>query len=741
MFTPTTTLRSQIKLLLQFSIIAVFLFAFSSCIDETSFTGDETEKTGMESLVVSENFSWKTTQDISLILSAESQNPEFKSKISVYNGDPEEDGVLILNCGVSEENNYNGVIQIPSYISTLFLKCEFPSGATIIESVNTSSTIDYTFSEYATKSSRAYNMVDFSTAPESPNCSDGIDETITATSGNINIEGGKTYGITGNFSGNVTFKGDGGTLRICGNAMLGNINYNGNASVAIEVTSTGTLGFSGNFNLNKKDYRLSNWGVINYSKQFSPNGIVNNYGTANFSGGLNINSDGTLLNTGILNISGNFNNNSTSINSGSMQVSGHFNNNGNSEFINDCKLIVTGNFAQNSDLYNSSYIYCGGRFSDNGGSSTEMINGAMIQTTDIHINSNINGVGNYSSISVSSTTRINGSGSLTGTMDICDENGIESNNGTIAATVTYCENYIPVSECNPVGIGEEPISDTDGDGVPDEQDEYPNDPAYAYNSYFPNEADSATLAFEDLWPSKGDYDFNDLVSNVIGQYITNANNKVVKVILTFKVKAVGASKANGLGVQLDNVTPGEITSVTGTIRNPASGISLNPNGTEANQSKAVIIAIENIEDVLHRAGGSMFNTIENGYVGSSDEVTITVSFKNNPISLDKVCSSGFNFFLIVNQDRGTEIHLVDKAPTDLMTYEFGVSEDTSNPESGRYYKTRSNLPWGLFLLETFDYPKERTEIIEAYTNFANWAESGGSSNRDWYHHANSSKVW
>jgi hypothetical protein len=56
-------------------------------------------------------------------------------------------------------------------------------------------------------------------------------------------------------------------------------------------------------------------------------------------------------------------------------------------------------------------------------------------------------------------------------------------------------------------------NDTDGDGIPDNLDAYPLDPTRAFNSYYPNETDFGSFAFEDLWPGYGDYDFNDFVVN------------------------------------------------------------------------------------------------------------------------------------------------------------------------------------------------------------------------------------
>jgi len=53
-------------------------------------------------------------------------------------------------------------------------------------------------------------------------------------------------------------------------------------------------------------------------------------------------------------------------------------------------------------------------------------------------------------------------------------------------------------------------TDTDGDGIMDNLDAYPTDATRAFNSYYPNQVDYGSVAFEDLWPAYGDYDCNDL---------------------------------------------------------------------------------------------------------------------------------------------------------------------------------------------------------------------------------------
>jgi len=295
--------------------------------------------------------------------------------------------------------------------------------------------------------------------------------------------------------------------------------------------------------------------------------------------------------------------------------------------------------------------------------------------------------------------------------------------------------YVADPSQNPNGLGicalASAVQDADNDGVADEDDEYPNDISKAYNNYFPGENDLNTLAFEDLWPSQGDYDFNDLVVDYYFNEITNADNEVVQIEARLIVRAIGGSQNNGFAIQFDNLSPSDIASVSGQ-QLTGNLFSLSGNGTENGQGNAVIPIFDSAENVINRqGGGSFFNTIPNtGGTGTSDIITVIITLANPQAS---VGNAPYNPFLIKNQERGTEIHLADKQPTDLADISlFGTGQDDSDFNLGKFYKTENNLPWALDINTQFQYPTEETDIIDAYLNFANWALTNGASFADWY---------
>jgi len=294
----------------------------------------------------------------------------------------------------------------------------------------------------------------------------------------------------------------------------------------------------------------------------------------------------------------------------------------------------------------------------------------------------------------------------------------------------------PSNDCDPISIN----PDADGDGVPDSEDDYPSDQYRAYDNYYPATGQS-TLAFEDLWPSAGDYDLNDLVVGYSFKIITNADDHVVDLKGTFVLRAAGAGLHNGFGFQLPDVDPASIISTTGYDIEPSSGYSIGSNGLETGQTNATVIVFDDFFRFLVPSGGGVgVNTSVGQTPIPFDTITITMVFINNGIpgsggtvSLTALNISEFNPFVVAGMERGKEIHLPDFEPTDKADPQyFGIEDDDSNSATGKFYKTASNLPWALNIYEEFDYPLEEVSIIAAYLKFSDWVQSSGAQFPDWY---------
>jgi LruC domain-containing protein len=289
----------------------------------------------------------------------------------------------------------------------------------------------------------------------------------------------------------------------------------------------------------------------------------------------------------------------------------------------------------------------------------------------------------------------------------------------------------PVSaiDANNIPLPNYTSTDTDKDGVSDNFDDYPADPAKAFNNFYPSQGNVGTLAFEDKWPTEGDYDFNDLVIDYNFNQITNGKNQVVQIKADITVKAIGAIYINGFGIQLP-IASSQIARITGTGTDRS--IIKNANGTEAGQSKAVVVVFDDAFSILPHIGYAVgVNTTKGEPYSQPKTLTVTIDL-TTPVSLSTFGTPPYNPFIFTN-GRSTEIHMIDNIPTDLADKKlFGYANDNSKPSSGRYYVTKDNLPFAIDIAGQFDYPVEGKRVTDAFLKFYTWGVSGGTQFYDWY---------
>ena len=229
---------------------------------------------------------------------------------------------------------------------------------------------------------------------------------------------------------------------------------------------------------------------------------------------------------------------------------------------------------------------------------------------------------------------------------------------------------------------------------------------------------NGTLAFEDLWPSQGDYDMNDVVVTYKSTVYKNVlSNRATKVVDRFTLAHVGGTLPCGFGYQFDKLDKAAIGSVevisdkTGATSSFMQGQMLEPN-----QSKPNVILYYN----SRTNEGATF--------------TVTTQFAY-PVVGDLV-QPPYNPYIVISSDkgRGRELHLAKGVPTDLADAAyFGQSSDISDPAQKLYYVSKDNFPFAINIpTDAFSYPDEKVRIDKAYPSFPGWVSSNGVLQRDWY---------
>lgn len=265
--------------------------------------------------------------------------------------------------------------------------------------------------------------------------------------------------------------------------------------------------------------------------------------------------------------------------------------------------------------------------------------------------------------------------------------------------------------------------------------------------YQPAKDKFGTLMFEDMWPAKGDYDYNDYVVNYNVEAKRGFTSDIVYVTMKLKFRAMGGSLPYRLCIQVghkSNSASAELLSsdVVGLEVDAAKArggnVELLPN------TKHVILALTGFDDLRKSNGGEYYNT-ERKYLVAHDqtpEITFTLQlsekrFKNEGRK-ELIWAFGDQFafdYFLQRPDNMREIHLIDYPPTELYK---NYDADLGGQGHTNYYCSKDKLVWGLKAPVEMAWPIETKDITTVYTHFADWIVNGGNDlenrvwNKKWY---------
>jgi len=223
------------------------------------------------------------------------------------------------------------------------------------------------------------------------------------------------------------------------------------------------------------------------------------------------------------------------------------------------------------------------------------------------------------------------------------------------------------------------------------------------------ETTTGILAFEDIWPSGGDYDMNDEVVSYSTVISYNQDNEVKKVADSFTFIHDGADFKNAFGYVINNQV--------GTIDEAASNYSVKE---ENNQ----------------------FIFCENTKNAQNQTFVLTRVFEEGNYPDKASYSRDYNPFIAVNYQAGikdrVEVHL-PKYPATAWADQHQVT----NGENAYFIDNSGNYPFAIDLpVTTFKVPVEALQdgIKYAYSKFESWVQSNGTVDADWYLYPNAEYV-
>ncbi|EEX93868.1 hypothetical protein VIOR3934_14452 [Vibrio orientalis CIP 102891 = ATCC 33934] len=247
-------------------------------------------------------------------------------------------------------------------------------------------------------------------------------------------------------------------------------------------------------------------------------------------------------------------------------------------------------------------------------------------------------------------------------------------------------------------------------------------------SYSPSYGQDGTIAFEDEWPNRGDYDFNDAVFNYnIEEYKINGLVKQInyKILPT----ARGATYTNSLRLLL-NVPISNIAQVSITTMGNATQVE-----PIADKNQTLIVVIADLKDALPANSGSkLTNTLTGSNKVTGKLLRLSVTF-NYPVSSEILGAPPYNTFIArqLATSEWVEVHFPGKPATSKASKrQFGRGDDDTQQQGDRFFFSKNNLPWAMHIPEKWHHPKERVDLSNGYPDILNWAQSNGKKHKGWY---------
>ena len=252
-----------------------------------------------------------------------------------------------------------------------------------------------------------------------------------------------------------------------------------------------------------------------------------------------------------------------------------------------------------------------------------------------------------------------------------------------------------------------PVEAINTPDMPVVKPEEPDDNAVAYSMKY-----KGIVAFEDNWPSRKDYDMNDVIVKYNSVLEFNTKNQVVATTDEFTAMWSGAAYENSFMYQLNT----ERTNVE----------------SSATMDRDLSLATFTVFEDMKQATGTEGNKIGT----KTTTVKIANKFKN-PVDHETFGPAPYNPFISIYKQAGynrAEVHLVNYKPTEKAKLDlFHTESDLSDLSKGVYYVSDAKYPFAIHLSDATKFSSEENKAIDkTYPKFASWVQSNGTTDRDWY---------
>lgn len=238
-------------------------------------------------------------------------------------------------------------------------------------------------------------------------------------------------------------------------------------------------------------------------------------------------------------------------------------------------------------------------------------------------------------------------------------------------------------------------------------------------NYFPSSSSFFVVGYEDLYPGKGDYDFNDLTVAYRLQYGLNVDGDVVAIQGLAYLITRGSAYSHDwrLAIGLPGNAGGNIScTLFPDYRNPAvSQDCVNVPASHMGGELDIPVFNDTLL-IFPDPAGSLFVNSQRLYSapwnlkffpGPRAEFRLDLDV---PVAPSGIQSAPYDPYIYV-RDTGQTVKLMEVDPT---------------------FQDSNGFPFGMLLTTTWKPPLEFTDTADAYPNFLDFVTSEGAAATDWY---------
>jgi LruC domain-containing protein len=240
--------------------------------------------------------------------------------------------------------------------------------------------------------------------------------------------------------------------------------------------------------------------------------------------------------------------------------------------------------------------------------------------------------------------------------------------------------------------------------------------------YYPTSQDYFVASYEDLYPQKGDYDFNDLVVAYQVNYGLDTNGEVAIIRGNGYLLARGAEYDHDwhLRIELPEWASGSTTvslypagSYTPFAGYPKSGTSV---------GSADLMLAEHVADIYFDGSSTYVNTFGYQTLRQGPKFDFQISL-DVAVPVTQIAQAPFDPYLYIH-NTSYEVHLVDKQP--VLAYSRNTLDGLNT------FRDEAGFPFAIVAPDNWQPPLAGIDMGLAYPTFINFVESQGSSNTQWY---------